>query len=89
MNYYMWKKINNILFFIGIVAIIVMFYSLDVGFEKIMEYIHQMGYWFAVIILFWGLLYVMNTFAWEVIISSSGGRKIPFHTTMIFAIYLR
>ena len=25
----MWKKINNILFFIGIVAIIVMFYSLD------------------------------------------------------------
>lgn len=79
MNYYMWKKINNILFFIGIVAIIVMFYSLDVGFEKIMEYIHHMGYWFAVIILFWGLLYVMNTFAWEVIISSSGGRKIPFH----------
>lgn len=39
----MWKKINNILFFIGIVTIIVMFYSLDVDFDKIMEYIHQMG----------------------------------------------
>lgn len=75
----MWKKINNILFFVGIAAIIVMFYSLDVSFDKIMDYIHQMGYWFAVIILLWGLFYVMNTFAWKIIISSGSSRRIPFH----------
>lgn len=73
------KKINNILFAVGITAIIVMFFSFDVSFEKLMAYIHQMGHWFVVIIILWALLYVMNTFAWKIIISSGNDIKIPFH----------
>lgn len=75
----MWKKINNILFLIGVTAIIVMFFSLDVSIEQILGYIHQTGYWFVVILLLWAFLYLMNTFAWKIIISNSGSNNIPFH----------
>lgn len=74
----MWRKVNNILFLVGVTAIIVMFFSFDVSLEQILGYIHQTGYWFAAIILLWAFLYVMNTYAWKIIISSNGDHKIPF-----------
>ncbi len=72
------RRINNLFFLIGVIAVIVMFCSFDVSFAELWQYIVQANYWLAAILGLWVLLYVMNTWSWMIIIRGSGPCTISF-----------
>lgn len=72
------KRINNLFFAIGLAAVAVMFCTFDVSFTELWAYIRQAGYWLAAILGLWLLLYVLNAWAWQVIIRGSGPCTLRF-----------
>ena len=72
------KKINNLLFSIGLAAVIVMLCTFEVSFAELWSYIARAGYWLAAILGLWVVLYLMNAWAWRVIILGSGPCPISF-----------
>ena len=72
------KKINNLLFSIGLAAVIVMLCTFEVSFAELWSYITRAGYWLAAILGLWVVLYLMNAWAWRVIILGSGPCPISF-----------
>lgn len=72
------KRINNLLFSIGLAAVIVMLCTFEVSFAELWAYITRAGYWLAAILGLWVVLYLMNAWAWRVIILGSGPCPISF-----------
>jgi uncharacterized membrane protein YbhN (UPF0104 family) len=72
------KRVNNIFFIVGLVAVIVMFFTFDVSFTQLWEYITKADYWLVAILGLWAVLYVMNTWAWKAIIKGSGPCTVSF-----------
>ena len=72
------KRINNLLFSIGLTAVIVMLCTFEVSFAELWAYITRAGYWLAAILGLWVVLYLMNAWAWRVIILGSGPCPISF-----------
>lgn len=66
------RKVKNIFFFIGIVAVVIMCFTFDVSFVELWGYIQQAGYWLVAILALWGVLYMLNAWAWMVIVKGSG-----------------
>lgn len=72
------KRLNNIFFLLGLTAVVVMFITFEVSFVELWRCICRAGYWLAAIFALWAVLYVMNAFAWRVIIKGSGPCAIGF-----------
>lgn len=72
------KRLNNIFFAIGIIAVIIMLFTFDVSFVQLWEDITKAGYWLLAILGLWTVLYIMNTFAWRAIILGSGPCPVRF-----------
>lgn len=72
------KRVNNIFFVVGTVAVIVMFFSFDVSFTELWQYIMKAGYWLIAILTLWFVLYMLNAEAWRVIIRGSGSCTVSF-----------
>lgn len=71
-------RIKNIFFLIGVVAVVMMLLTFEVSFVELWGYIWQAGYWLIAILALWGVLYVLNTWAWKVIIQGSGDCPVGF-----------
>lgn len=72
------KKVNNLLFTVGLIAVIVMLCTFEVSLTELWGYVTQAGYWLAAILGLWVILYLMNAWAWRVIILGSGPCPIRF-----------
>ena len=72
------KKVNNLLFAVGLAAVIVMLCTFEVSFSELWGYVTQAGYWLVAILGLWVILYLMNAWAWRVIILGSGPCPIGF-----------
>lgn len=72
------KRLNNIFFTVGLVAVVLMLITFDVSFVELWGHITHAGYWLIAIFGLWAVLYVMNTVSWRVIICGSGKCGIPF-----------
>ena len=71
-------RINNLFFAIGVVAVVVMLFSFEVSFSELWGYICRAGYWLVAILALWGVLYLMNAWAWQVIIRGSGDCPVGY-----------
>lgn len=71
-------KLKDILFLIGVVAVIVMILTFDVSFTQLWHYILQAGYWLIAILALWGVLYLMNAWSWHIILRGSGPLPVSF-----------
>ena len=60
------------------IAVVVMFFSFDVSLTELWEYITKAGYWLAAILGLWCVLYLMNAWAWRVIIQGGGPCMVGF-----------
>lgn len=65
------KSVNNILFLVGLIAVVVMIFTFDVSFTELWGYIRHAGYWMIPILSVWILLYGMNAYAWRAIIRAN------------------
>lgn len=72
------NKTRNIFFVFGIIAIIVMLFTFKVSFAELWADILHAGYWLVAILGLWVILYIMNAYAWRIIIRGSGDCPIPF-----------
>lgn len=72
------KRLNNLFFLVGVTAVVVMFFSFDVSLAELWEYIAKAGYWLVPILGLWCVLYLMNAWAWRIIIQGGGTCAVGF-----------
>ncbi len=72
------QKLNNVLFAIGVLSVVVMFFATDLTLADLVANVRRAGYWLPCAIVLWGLLYCLNAVAWRVIIESDGKVKVGF-----------
>ncbi len=70
------KNVQNILFIIGLVSVVVMLFTFDVSWATLWEDLCHAGYWLIPILGLWVVLYTMNTVTWHLILRESG--DVPF-----------
>lgn len=69
------KRLNNIFFALGLIAVVVMLITFDVSFTELWRCICRAGYWIVAILGLWIFLYIMNAMAWRACIPE---HKPPF-----------
>ena len=67
------QRLNNIFFFLGIAAVVVMLFTFDVSFVELWEHICHAGYWLIPIVGVWIIIYGINALSWQAIIRSRSG----------------
>lgn len=72
------KRLNNIFFAVGVVAVVIMFFTFDVSLGQLWACIERAGYWIVAVLGLWTMLYVMNAWAWRFIIKGSGKCDVGF-----------
>ena len=69
------QRLNNIFFFLGIAAVVVMLFTFDVSFVELWEHICHAGYWLIPIVGVWIIIYGINALSWKTIIRSRSGHE--------------
>lgn len=72
------NRVRNILFCVGLTAVIVMLLTFDVSWSALWANILRAGYWLVAIVVLWVVLYAMNTVTWRIILGESGEVPIGF-----------
>ena len=62
------QRLNNLFFFLGCAACVVMLFTFDVSFVELWEHLTHAGYWLIPIIGIWVVVYGLNALAWRAII---------------------
>ena len=68
------QRLNNLFFFLGCAAVVVMLLTFDVSFIELWEHICHAGYWLIPIIGIWVVVYALNALAWKAMIEGNIGR---------------
>jgi hypothetical protein len=74
----MTNRIRNIFFLFGIIAVVVMFFTLDVSLTDLWKCICQARGWIVAVFLLWVPLYLMNALTWRIILKGTGKCVIPY-----------
>ena len=65
------QRLNNLFFFLGVAACVVMLLTFDVSFVELWQHLCHAGYWLIPIIGVWLLVYGLNALAWQSIIKGN------------------
>lgn len=71
------QTVNNLLFLIGCIAVVVMMLTFDVSFVELWQHLTRAGYWLIPIIGVWVLVYALNALAWKAMIEGNIGGRAP------------
>ena len=71
------QRLNNLFFFLGIAAVVVMLFTFDVSFIELWNHLCHAGYWLIPIIGIWVVVYWLNALAWQSMIEGNIGGKAP------------
>lgn len=66
------NRYRNIFLAFGLVAVIVMLFTMDVSYDDLLANLKNAGYYLPLILLMWLVVYMMNTLSWYLILRSSG-----------------
>ena len=61
------QRVTNLFFVIGVVTVVVMFFSFDMSFTDLWHRICDAGYWLIPILGIWLVIYAMNAVSWGMI----------------------
>jgi choline kinase len=61
------QRVTNLFFIIGVVTVVVMFFSFDMSFADLWHRICDAGYWLIPILGLWIIIYAMNALSWGMI----------------------
>ena len=64
------QRLNNIFFFVGVAAVVVMLFTFDISFAELWQHLCRAGYWLVPIIGIWAVVYAINAWSWWCIIRS-------------------
>ena len=72
------KRWQNIFFIFGVAAVVLMLLTFDTDWNHITEALGNAGIMFPVIIVLWGIIYVINACSFRLIINDGTGKDVPF-----------
>ena len=72
------KRWQTIFFLSGVAAVVLMLLTFDADWARVKEVIGQAGIWFPVIVVLWGVIYLMNACSFGLIINDGTGGRLPF-----------
>lgn len=72
------SKYRNIFLFFGIAAIVVMICTFDMDYTELWSTLRRAGGWLPVIIGLWVFIYLLNAWAWYIIIRDDKSKHISF-----------
>lgn len=75
------NKLRNLFFLIGVVAVAVMLWKFEMPYDQVLQNVQRAGIWFPAVLLLWGIIYFMNTCAWQVILNAGDTQtqaRVPF-----------
>ena len=78
------QRLNNLFFFLGIAAVVVMLFTFDVSFVELWQHLCHAGYWLIPIIGIWIVVYAVNAWSWWCIIEGNVGSKPPVSFATIY-----
>ena len=78
------QRLNNLFFFLGCAAVVVMLLTFDVSFIELWDHLCHAGYWLIPIIGIWIVVYTLNAFAWKAMIEGNLGHKAPLSFWRIY-----
>jgi len=78
------QRLNNLFFFLGIAAVVVMLFTFDVSFIELWDHLCHAGYWLIPIIGIWVVVYWLNALAWQSMIEGNIGGKVPISFWRIY-----
>jgi hypothetical protein len=78
------QRLNNLFFFLGVAAVVVMLFTFDVSFVELWQHLCHAGYWLISIIGVWILIYGINAWAWWCIIKGNVGGVPPVSFATIY-----
>ncbi len=61
------QRVTNLFFVIGVVTVVVMFFSFDMSFANLWHRLCDAGYWLIPILGIWVIIYAMNAVSWGMI----------------------
>ena len=67
------QRFNNLMFLLGVVAVVVMILTFDVSFIELWDHLCHAGYWLIPIVGVWFFVYGLNALAWRSIIKGNVG----------------
>ena len=74
----MTNRIRNIFFLFAVIAVVVMFFRLDVSLTDLWKCICQARGWIVAVFLLWVPLYLMNALTWRIILKGTGKCVVPY-----------
>lgn len=73
------NKLRNLFFLIGVVAVVIMLWKFEMPYDQVLQNVRRAGIWFPAVLLLWGVIYFMNTCAWQVILNAGDQtERVPF-----------
>lgn len=72
------KRLNNIFFVFGLLAVVIMALTLDFSLEEMFAQLRRAGWWLLLLLSMWIVLYLLNTVSFRIIIRGSGNCSISF-----------
>ena len=74
------QRLNNLFFFLGIAACVVMLLTFDVSFIELWQHLCHAGYWLVPIVGIWAVVYLVNALSWRQVIHgvADATEQIPF-----------
>ena len=69
------QRLNNLFFFLGVAACVVMLLTFDVSFIELWQHLCHAGYWLIPIVGVWILVYGLNALSWQSVIEGNLGQK--------------
>ena len=75
------QRLNNLFFIVGIIAVVAMILTFDVSFVELWQHLCKAGYWLIPILGIWFLVYGLNAWAWQSIITyntENDNQKVSF-----------
>lgn len=73
------NRLRNLFFLIGVVAVAMMLWKFEMPYDQVLQNVRRAGIWFPAVLLLWGVIYFMNTCAWQVILNAGGQTgRVPF-----------
>ena len=79
-------RYRNIFLFIGVVAIVIMLCTFDMSWAEILRHVRWAGIWFPAVILLWVPIYVINAWAWRIIINDGDVDRVGFWRVLKYTI---
>lgn len=72
------NRLRNFFFIFGFAAILVMVVLFDITWSEVLMMLRRAGIWFPVILLLWLVIYIINAWAWTVIIRDRNNGSVSF-----------